>query len=302
MIAATVLGAGAGLGLAMLAAYAFPARPTLAQAFAALHPGTTRLTFTGQPVIASEGAARLALVGRPFAPLLERIGLPRASIRADLGICGRDPRRHLAEQAAMALLGFLLPPAFVALVTLGGTPIGWQLPVWASLILGALGLFVPDLAVASEAVKRRAELREAVSEMLDLVVISLAGGAGVEQALRDATEEAEGWAPNALRQAVEAAHLRRRPPWQTLGELGETAGLPALAELSAALAMAGSEGARIKSTLSARSSALMTHQLAEAEAAAASATERMVLPLVCLLSGFMIFLIFPAFATILGAF
>lgn len=302
MIAATVLGAGAGLGLAMLAAFAFPARPTLAQAFAALHPRTVGLTFSARSFIGPEDAGSLAVLGRPFAPLLERLGLPRAKVRANLGICGRDPRRHLAEQAAMALLGFLLPPAFVGVVTLGGTAIGWQFPVWASLILGALGAFVPDLALASEAVKRRAELREAVSEMLDLVVISLAGGAGVEQALRDATDEADGWAQTALRQAVEAAHLRRVPPWQTLGQLGETAGLTALAELSGALAMAGSEGARIKSTLAARSSALMTHQLAEAEAAAASATERMVLPLVCLLGGFMIFLIFPAFATILGAF
>ncbi|MFI9641419.1 type II secretion system F family protein [Micromonospora sp. NPDC051925] len=302
MITAVVLGLGTGLGLAMLAAYAFPPRLTLAQAFAVLHPPTTGRTIMVRPVIAPDEAGRLASVGRPFVPLLVRLGLPRASVRADLGICGREPARHLAEQAAMALLGLLIPPAFAALVTLGGTPIGWQLPVWASLILAALGMFVPDLALASEAVKRRAELRNAVSAMLDLVVISLAGGAGVEQALRDATDDAEGWAQQALRQAVEAAHLRRRPPWQTLGELGETTGMTALAELSAALSMAGSEGARIKATLSARSAALMTHQLAEAEAAAASATERMVLPLVLLLGGFMIFLMFPAFATILGAF
>ncbi|MGJ3224017.1 type II secretion system F family protein [Micromonospora aurantiaca (nom. illeg.)] len=301
MITAIVLGAGTGLGLALLVAFAIPPRLSLAQAFAALHPPATGLTVAARPIIPAQASARMTSVGKPFVPLLARLGLPRASVRADLGICGRDAGRHLAEQAAIALLGFLLPPAFVALVTLGGTPIGWHLPVWSSLILGALGMFVPDLALAAEAAKRRAELRNAVAAMLDLVVISLAGGAGVEQALRDATDDAEGWAQAALRQAVEAAHLRRRPPWQTLGELGETAGLTALAELSAALSMAGSEGARIKATLSARSAALMTHQLAEAEAAAASATERMVLPLVCLLGGFMIFLVFPAFASILGA-
>lgn len=301
MIIAVVLGVGTGLGLAMLVGYAFPPRPTLAQAFAALHPPATGMTMSARPVIAPPAAGRLVPVGQPLVPLLVRLGLPRAGVRADLGICGRDPARHLAEQAAMALLGFLLPPAFAALVTLGGTSISWQLPVWASLILAALGLFVPDLALASEAVNRRAELRNAVSAMLDLVVISLAGGAGVEQSLRDATDDTDGWAPQALRQAVEAAHLRRRPPWQTLGELGETTGLTALTELSAALSMAGSEGARIKTTLSARSAALMTHQLTEAETAAASATERMVLPLVGLLGGFMIFLIYPAFATVFSA-
>jgi Flp pilus assembly protein TadB len=302
MTTALLLGSGAGLGLALLAAYAFPPKLTLAQAFAALHPPATGMTITGRPLIAPHAIGRLATLGWPFADMLARLGLPRASVRTNLGICGRDARRHLAEQAAMAMLGFLLPPAFVALVALGGTNVGWQLPVWAALLLGAFGAFAPDLALASEADKRRAELREAVSGMLDLVVISLAGGAGVEQALRDATDEAEGWAQQALRQAVEAAHLRRLPPWQTLRELGDTANLPALTELSAALLMAGTEGARIKDTLSARSSALMTHQLAEAEAAAASATERMVLPLVLLLGGFMIFLIYPAFSTILSAF
>lgn len=201
----------------------------------------------------------------------------------------------------MALLGFLTPPAFAALVTLGGTPIGWQLPVWASLICAGLGLWVPDLALATQAVKRRAEMRTAISGMLDLVVISLAGGAGVEQALRDATGDVDGWAQRALRQAVESAHLRRRPLWQTIGELGEITGVSALAELAAALSMAGTEGARIKATLAARSAALQAHQLADAEAAALSATERMVLPMVGLLGGFMIFLAFPAFASILSA-
>ena len=72
--------------------------------------------------------------------------------------------------------------------------------------------------------------------------------------------------------------------------------------MAAALSMAGSEGARIKATLSARSAALQNHQLADAEAAAASATERMVLPMVGLLAGFMIFVVYPAFSTILTSF
>jgi tight adherence protein C len=301
MTVAVVLGCGFGAGLALLAAWLFPARPTLAQAFAALHPRTTAFTVGAAVAMPADSPSRIALLGRPLPPLLARLGLPRKSALADLAICGRDPGRHLAEQAAMALLGFLTPPAFAALVTLGGTPIGWQLPVWASLICAGLGLWVPDLALATQAVKRRAEMRTAISGMLDLVVISLAGGAGVEQALRDATGDVDGWAQRALRQAVESAHLRRRPLWQTLGELGEITGVSALAELAAALSMAGTEGARIKATLAARSAALQAHQLADAEAAALSATERMVLPMVGLLGGFMIFLAFPAFASILSA-
>jgi tight adherence protein C len=160
---------------------------------------------------------------------------------------------------------------------------------------------VPDLALASEARKRRAELRDAVAGMLDLVAIGLAGGAGVEQSLRDATDDPRTWAQSALRYAIETAHLTRRPPWETIGDLGRATGVTALQELSAALSLAGSEGARIKATLTARSVALSAHQLAEAEATAASATEAMVLPVVVLLAGFLVFIGYPAFAAVLSA-
>jgi Flp pilus assembly protein TadB len=294
------LGAGFGAGVALLVAWVLPARPTLAQVFAALHPAVPTATPM-PPLLAPEPGGWIAGLGRPAVPLLARLGLPRSATIGDLAICGRDPARHLAEQAAMAVLGFLAVPAVAGMLTLGGLTIGWQTPLWAALAGAVIGAFAPDLALASQATKRRRELRDAVAGMLDLVVISLAGGAGVEQALRDATDEPTDWAQRALRKAVEAAHLTRRPLWQTIGALGDTTGVSTLSELAAALSLAGTEGARIKATLSARSAALSAHQLAEAESAATSATERMVLPVVGLLGGFLIFIGYPAFATVLQA-
>jgi Flp pilus assembly protein TadB len=292
-----LLGVGFGLGLTAVVAWLLPARPSLAAAFAALHPPATHAT-TGPVFVPGDAPGWLARVGRPAVPLLARLGLPRSATIADLAVCGRDPARHLAEQAAMALVGFLTPPALAALLAMADVGVGWQTPMWASLAAGGLGMWLPDLALTSRATTRRGELRDATAGMLDLTVISLAGGAGVEQALRDATSDTGGWAQQALRQAVEAAHLTRRPPWQTLGELGRTTGVAALSELSAALALAGTEGARIKASLAARAAALSTHQLAEAETAAMSATEKMVLPMVGLLGGFLIFIGYPAFAAV----
>jgi tight adherence protein C len=295
-----LLGMLFGAGLAAVVAWAFPARPSLAEVFAALHPpiGIPPLP----PLLPSRpDRGWVAVLGRPIAPLLARAGLPRSSLSSDLAVCGRDAGRHRAEQAAMGLLAFLLVPTLAAVLGLVGLGVGWQLPVWAGLLASAVGVFVPDLALASEARRRRTELRAAVAGMLDLVAIALAGGAGVEQALRDATDTVDTWAAQALRQSVEAAHLTRRPPWATLGELGELTGVTALAELSAALSLAGSEGARIKATLSARSAALSAHQLAEAEATAVSATEAMVLPVVVLLAGFLVFIGFPAFEAVMTA-
>ncbi len=295
-----LLGSGFGIGLALLLGWLVPARPTLAQAFTMLHPPVPTATPMPQLLPPTHGGW-VAGLGKPAVPLLARAGLPRAAALGDLAICARDPARHLAEQAVMAVCGFLAVPALAGVLALGGVTIGWQTPLWAALVGATLGLFVPDLALASEAAKRRKELRDALAGMLDLVVISLAGGAGVEQALRDATDEPTDWAQQALRQAVEAAHLTRRPPWQTIGALGEATGVSTLSEMAAALSLAGSEGARIKATLSARSAALSAHQVAEAESAATAATERMVLPVVGLLGGFLVFIGYPAFAIVLQA-
>jgi len=301
MAVTLVLGLLFGAGASGLLAWAFPPRPTLAQALAALHPPPAPPVAAPSPIRGPDDAGWVAALGRPIAPLLARVGLPRRAVLANLAICGRDPARHRAEQAAMALLGVLIVPALAAVLALGGVGVSWQLPVWAGLSTGVVALFVPDFIVASDAEGRRAQLREAVAGMLDLVAIALAGGAGVEQALRDATEEPVGWAQTALRQAVETAHLTRRPPWEPLADLGAQAGVSVLGELAAALSLAGNEGARIKASLVARSAALSAHQLADAEAAATSATEAMVLPVVLLMMGFLIFIGYPAFAAVLQA-
>jgi tight adherence protein C len=295
-----LLGALFGASLTVLITGLVPARPSLAQVFDALHPPASPPPVApALPPQADRGW--VAVLGRPLVPLLARTGLPRATALADLAVCGRDPAQHLAEQAAMALLGFLALPTLAGLLTLAGVGVSWQLPVWAGLLVAAVGMWAPDLVVASQARQRRAELRDAVAGMLDLVAIGLAGGAGVEQALRDATENPDTWAAQALRHAVEAAHLTRRPPWQTIGDLGQATGVTALQELAAALSLASGEGARVRATLSARSAALSAHQLADAEATAVSATEAMVLPVAFLLAGFLIFIGYPAFAAVLNA-
>jgi tight adherence protein C len=295
-----LLGALFGAGVTAVIAGLVPARPSLAQAFAALHPPASAPPLA-PALLADADRGWVEFLGRPLVPLLARTGLPRTRALADLTVCGRDPARHVAEQAAMAVLGFLALPTLAGLLALAGAGIGWQLPVWAGLLVAAVGVWAPDLVVASQARQRRVELRQAVAGMLDLVAVGLAGGAGVEQALRDATDHPDSWADQALRRAVEAAHLTRRAPWQTLADLGDTTGVTALQELAAALSLAGSEGARVRATLTARSAALSAHELADAEATAVTATEAMVLPVAFLLAGFLIFIGYPAFAAVLTA-
>ena len=129
--------------------------------------------------------------------------------------------------------------------------------------------------------RRRADARHALSAFLDLATIALAGGAGIDQALADAAADGDGWAFTQIRRALAAAAAARTPPWQALAALGAEIGVTDLAELAASVQLAGTEGAKIRDSLTAKAAALRARQLAEAEARAASATERMSLPSSC---------------------
>lgn len=295
MTAYLILGACFGGGLAIIAAGLSPARPTLQEALDALSPAADDVPS------GSTSTGWVSRMGSPLGGLLHRWGLPGARLRADLAVCERDMHTHLAEQAVLAVFGFLLPPLVFAVLGAAGLGMGWQLPLWSSLACAALGWITSSLHVRAEAARRRARIRSALVGVLDLVVVSLSGGAGVEQALRDATEGAATWAQLALRRAVEEAHLVRRPPWETLGELGVQTGVAELSELAAALSLAGTEGARVRASLTSRAAALRSRQLTDAEAAALSATERMSLPVVGLFAGFLVFIGFPAVSAVMSA-
>lgn len=276
----------AGLGVVLAGAGLVPARPSLTQNLDALRraPG-------GPP---EPSTARTRLLAAP----LRALGLPRERMRLDLAVLDRPTSNHLADQMIAVLAGLLLPPLALAVLSSGGTSFGSGMPLWASLAGAVGGWWLAESTVHAEAQRRRDELRHALSAVLDLVVIALAGGAGLEQALDDACTDTNGWAAERLNRAVATARLLRIPPWQALGQLGEQTGVIELQELAATMSLAGSEGARIRSSLTIRAATLRAHQAAALEAQANSATERMSMPVMLLAVAYMIFLLYPALAAV----
>jgi tight adherence protein C len=293
VILALVCGAGVGVGLWLIVRGLYPPRPSLAQALAQL-----RRLPEPAPVLAAEPDGGLAArLGRPLADRLARTNaswLLPASVRRDLAVLGRSPERHLAEKVTLALVGLLFAPAIAALLALGGARLPLVVPLWASLIFMVGGFFAPDLGIHADATGRRRDFRHALSSFLDLVVVALAGGGGVETALADAASVGSGWAFGYLRRALDQGRLARQTPWAALGRLGQQLGVGELSELAASVALAGTEGAKVRASLAAKAASLRTHQLAEAETADQAATERMSLPVVLLFAGFLLFLGFPA--------
>ena len=288
-------GAGAGLGLWLIVVGWWPRPPRLDKALAALDPAPE---LSDAPV-SDEVAGWTARAGRPAVRYLRRLGLPTSGTRRDLATIGKPVPVHLAEQATATVVGLVLPPVFAATLALLGMNLGVAVPAVASLLLAALGFLAPELSARSEAAKHRAAFRHALGSFLDLVVVSLAGGAGVDQALDDAASVGNGPAYAELRYALTEARLARVAPWDTLAALGERVGVDQLQQLAATVGLAGTEGAKVRASLRSRAAALRTRQITDAEAEASAATERMSLPIVALFTGFLIFLGYPAVIAVL---
>ncbi|UGQ13588.1 type II secretion system F family protein [Yinghuangia sp. ASG 101] len=295
---AALLGVGTGLGLLLVVFGFFPPRVRLVDALAALHPAPE----PPPPLTTPSEAGWASRFGRRLAPAVAACGLPLPAVRRDLRVLGRDVAVHRAEQATSAVFGLLVPPLLLAaLAWLAGADPGVVWPVGAGVLCAAGFAFVPDLNVRNEARARREEMRHTLSAFCDLAVVALSGGAGVEQALGDAAATLDGTAAQNLRRALATAELTRVPPWGPLRRLGEETDVAELRELAATVALAGNEGAKVRTSLAAKASALRTRQLADAQGAAGQATERMSLPLVVLFAGFLIFLGYPALAHVLDA-
>ncbi|MEV8442148.1 type II secretion system F family protein [Actinosynnema sp. NPDC051121] len=295
MIASIALGVGLGIGLWALAVYLFPPRPALGAVL-------TRATAppAPAPILATDDTGWAARLGRPAVAPLQALGLPGPRLARDLAVIGRSTSTHLAEKVTLAVSGLLMPLLPAVVLAVAGLGLGFQFPIVTGLLLAAVGFVVPDLQARSEAAKLRVGFRHALSAYLDLVWIALAGGAGVDSALGDSVNIGRGWAFAQIRRALDTARLTRTTPWAALRRLGEELDVTELAELAASVSLAGTEGAKVRTSLAAKAHALRTHQTTEAEGDAQAATERMSLPVMALFLGFLAFIAYPALTQVLN--
>lgn len=288
MIPLVALGAGAGLGCWLVVRSVSP-RP--ARLDLVLH----RLARLGLSAAAPNRSERWSsgwaatVAARCIHP-----GLVDPKRDQQLRLVGRSAERHALDKlvgaaGACAAVGL----GGSGLVLVGAAPPAAVLVVVA-LGAGVGGFLLPDALLAEEADRRRRGFRHALSSYLDLVNVILAGGGGIETALHAAADAGGGWAFAAIRQALDRARLTNRTPWDTLGQLGGEIGVEELRELAASVALAGSHGARIRQSLAAKADSLRGHLVAETEAAAEAATERMTIPVAVLLFGFLVFVAYPA--------
>jgi Flp pilus assembly protein TadB len=297
MIVALLCGAGVGLGGLLIFRGSRPPRPALAAALDRMRPDYV------DPASGTVLRGRLEVegsrLGHRLATAMDSSGLRLVSARSDLAVMEKPIERFYLDKVLFAVVGLLLIPALVAAMGVAGVALPAIVPVWVSILLAVGGFFLPDLLIKGEAAERRRGFCHALSAFLELVRINLAGGAGVEGALHDAVGVGQGWAFGRLRESLALARLSGETPWAALGRLGNELRVEELVELSSSLVLAGNEGAKIRESLGAKADSLRRHEAALAETKAQQASERMSLPIGCLLMGFLIFLGYPAVSKVI---
>jgi tight adherence protein C len=171
-------------------------------------------------------------------------------------------------------------PAIVALVA-GGT--------------GLLGWVVPRFAIRRRIRKRQGEIQHALADALDLMVVCVEAGLGLNQALVRVSSEIEN-VSQVMSEELMLTNLEIRagtPRDEALRNLGERTGLADLRSLTAMLIQTDRFGTSIATALRVHSDTMRVKRRQRAEEAAAKTTIKLVVPLVLF--------IFPAmFVVVLG--
>jgi len=309
MTAALLFGALTGLGVfAFIRVWVTP-RPGVAAMLARIERGQRSMSTHTTTAYESSRAGGLEEQARgQFNRLADRLEVMAAERgwelgrqRADLALMGRTRGSHLASKVTVALGLFLLAPVLWSMFAIAGAHLPGTVPLVVGLALAVFGFLLPDLALASEAKTRRRDFRRCVGIFLDLVAMNLAGGRGLPEALMSASTVGDHWALVRLRQALANARLYGTTPWAALGDLGRELDVEELEELSGALVLAAEDGAKIRSSLSARAATLRRRELTQAEGEEGEKSQSMLVAQMLISTAFMVFLGYPAVAQLLKA-
>jgi Flp pilus assembly protein TadB len=298
VITALLFGALAGLGIFAAIKVWLRPKPGISTLVYRIDSGTKSMTTQTVTELESERNSAVDSLMRRLADRFEVLAAERGwrlgRVRRDLALMNRTVGSYLAAKVVYGLGLLLLAPILWSVLRLAGVPLPPAAPALGAIVFGLFGFFLPDLALRGEAEHRRTEFRRVVGIFLDLVAMNLAGGRGLPEALLTASTISEHWSLIRIRQALANARLFGTTPWAALGNLGTDIGVEELRDLSAALALAADDGAKIRQSLSARAATLRRRELADVEGEAGESSQSMLVAQLVICMGFMIFLAYPA--------
>ncbi len=169
--------------------------------------------------------------------------------------------------------------------------------------IGLFSLFIPDLVLAFVAKKRKEKIFLGLPDALDLMVVCVEAGLGLDQAMRKVAEELRESKPTI---AYEFDICNKQLQWgrqreEVLTDLGDRAGVDDLKALSSIIIQADRFGSSIGQALRVQSDSMRTRRRQIAEEKAAKTAVKLIFPLVLFIfPGIFVVLVGPAAITMVN--
>jgi len=230
----------------------------------------------------------LAVITRPLAPFREWLRSRDDELSYRLGLAGyrkpEDPDTFLSIKLLSPVIGILL-----------ATFAGPQNFLFAAAAMGVGGFFVPDILLFRAIGRRKLKIGMALPDVLDLLVICMEAGLGLDQATLRIGKEIEEVYPELSEELLTIGYEQRagKPRLEAWRSMSDRVDLDTVRQFVAMLVQTERLGTPIARALSQFADSLRTKRLLLAEEQAAKTTVKLIFPLAIF--------IFPAlFIVLLG--
>lgn len=248
-------------------------------------------------------------VERVMSPIVDKISAKvrqvspftlQADLRDRLSRAG-DPGIDVASfltVKALAVVGIgivaLGLPLLNGNLTVKGTVIG--------LVMAGLGWKLPDFWLSTRIDQRRNAIQRALPDALDLIVVCVEAGNGLESAMANVSRKMTGALAEEIERTLQEISLGKSRR-EALRDLSKRTQVPDLQSFIAALLQADQLGVSISQVLRVQADAMRVRRRQRAEEQAAQAPVKMLIPLVLLIfPALMIIVVGPAAIKIAGFF
>jgi tight adherence protein C len=229
-------------------------------------------------------------------PLMPQTELEQNALKQRLANAGfrsdAAPMVYSGLRLACLMVAFVLSAA----VFIPGRPLGWSTIQYVVIFTG-LGFYLPNMVLWWIKYKRQEEIFLTLPDALDLLVVCVESGLGLDAAMRKVSEEL-GTHAKVISEEFSLAnfHLQMgRPRREVLHDLGVRTGVDDVRSLAAILIQADRFGSSIAQALRVQSDSMRTRRKQYAEEKAAKTAVQLLFPLILFIfPGIFVVLVGPA--------
>ena len=234
---------------------------------------------------------------RPLAPFRDWLRSRDDQLSYRLGIAGfrkpEDADTFLSCKLLMPILGVLI-----------ATFVGSDNFLFIALLFGVAGYFVPDLFLFHRIGKRKTKINKALPDAVDLLVICMEAGLGIDQATLRIAKEIETVYPELSEELLIIGYEQRagKPRLEAWRSMSDRVDLDTIRQFVAMLVQTERLGTPIARSLGNFADSLRTKRLLMAEEQAAKTTVKLIFPLALFIfPALFIVLLGPGVLTVLKA-